>query len=172
MAELGRLDLKSILSTFPLIPLIDLPLVSLVPKESGPSSSAWIWISSSICTISFIGLSFLTPCYALHGWVIPDPSCYWSLHSSRPCTGCSLHMESFSLLSAWQMANVIFLKLCLLFHCVKLLCVSSPPNVIKTKFLNFKQRICMFWVLLTSGLISPTFITYLMLHTRDLLTVP
>ena len=32
--------------------------------------------------------------------------------------------------------------------------------------------ICMFWVLLTSGLTSPTFIAYLMLHIRDLLTVP
>ena len=64
-------------------------------------------------TISFIGLSFLTPCRALHVWVIPDPSCYWSLHSSRPCTGCSLHMESFSLLSAWQTASVIFLNLSL-----------------------------------------------------------
>lgn len=59
-----------------------------------------------------------------------------------------------------------------LLHCLKPLCVSSPPNVIKTKYLNFKQRIFLFWVPLISRLPSPTSTSYLMLHAQDLLIVP
>lgn len=87
---------------------------------------------------SFLGFSLLVPCHTLPAWVTPD-RCYWALHSYRPLLRPFLSRGILSLLCLANCQCNFSKTQSVLPHCLKPLCVSSPPNVIKTNVLTLNR---------------------------------